>query len=177
MKRFGPKRSFGEKLLQISRRKSYHSPLGFSELRWNYVILVGFLHLIRVSNLPPFNYLQLKDEGHCIRNPNSQIFKTIGSLVSKHRLILSGTPVQNSPADLWALFSFLMPGYLSNKANFHSKYMKHIMACRNPKATEQQTKVSLFITKMCKPCGTFGCICVFAELLHAIITRCGFIGN
>lgn len=34
-----------------------------------------------------------------------------------------------------------MPGYLSSKSEFNALYMKHIMACRNPKATEQQTNV------------------------------------
>lgn len=34
-----------------------------------------------------------------------------------------------------------MPGYLFSKTEFHSKFMKQIMACRNPKATEQQTTV------------------------------------
>lgn len=44
------------------------------------------------------------DEGHCIRNPSTQLFEAVDSLVTRRKLILSGTPVQNSPADLWALF-------------------------------------------------------------------------
>uniref|UniRef100_A0AC34FFV3 60S ribosomal protein L13 n=1 Tax=Panagrolaimus sp. ES5 TaxID=591445 RepID=A0AC34FFV3_9BILA len=87
--------------------------------RWKYVIL---------------------DEGHCIRNHTTQLFEVVSNLISKHRLILSGTPVQNTPADLWALFRFLMPGYLSTRASFHQKYIKPMLACRNPKATEQQTR-------------------------------------
>jgi TATA-binding protein-associated factor len=87
--------------------------------RWRYVIL---------------------DEGHCIRNHTTQLFEVVSNLFSKHRLILSGTPVQNSPADLWALFRFLMPGYLSTRASFHQKYIKPMLACRNPKATEIQTR-------------------------------------
>uniref|UniRef100_A0A7E4ZXR5 TATA-binding protein-associated factor n=1 Tax=Panagrellus redivivus TaxID=6233 RepID=A0A7E4ZXR5_PANRE len=87
--------------------------------RWNYIIL---------------------DEGHCIRNHTTQLFEVISNLIAKHRLILSGTPVQNSPADLWALFRFLMPGYLSTRSAFHQKYIKPMLACRHPKATDQQTK-------------------------------------
>ncbi|KAH7724062.1 BTF-1 protein [Aphelenchoides avenae] len=90
-----------------------------SDVRWNFVVL---------------------DEGHCIRNHTTQLFEAVNSLVSRHRLILSGTPVQNSPADLWSLFRFLMPGYLSTRPNFYAKYMRPILACRNPKATDQQTK-------------------------------------
>lgn len=55
----------------------------FREIEWYYVIL---------------------DEGHVIRNPATQLFKAITSLHCRNRLILSGTPVQNTPADLWALF-------------------------------------------------------------------------
>ncbi|TKR60012.1 hypothetical protein L596_029607 [Steinernema carpocapsae] len=88
-----------------------------------------------------FNYeYMILDEGHCIRNHNSQLFKTITAIRCRHRLILSGTPVQNSPADLWSLFRFLMPGYLSSRPTFFSNFMKPIMACRNPKANEKQTK-------------------------------------
>ncbi|CAK5062488.1 unnamed protein product [Meloidogyne enterolobii] len=86
-----------------------------------------------------WHYLVL-DEGHCIRNPASQLFESVCAVKCFHRLILSGTPVQNSPADLWALFTFLMPGYLSSRAAFQSKYMRHILACRNARASEQQIK-------------------------------------
>nr|CAD2170425.1 unnamed protein product [Meloidogyne enterolobii] len=86
-----------------------------------------------------WHYLVL-DEGHCIRNPASQLFESVCAVKCSHRLILSGTPVQNSPADLWALFTFLMPGYLSSRAAFQSKYMRHILACRNARASEQQIK-------------------------------------
>ncbi|KAF7624801.1 SNF2_N domain-containing protein [Meloidogyne graminicola] len=71
----------------------------------------------------------------CIRNPSSQLFENICALKSAHRLILSGTPVQNSPADLWALFT-----YLSSRAAFHSKFMRPIMACRSQRSSEQQIK-------------------------------------
>lgn len=84
------------------------------------------------------------DEGHCIRNPNTQMFEAIISLRAQHKLLLSGTPVQNSAADLWALFRFLMPGYLFTQKQFHSKFLKPILACRNAKASDQQTKVRVY---------------------------------
>uniref|UniRef100_A0A1I8BJR3 SNF2_N domain-containing protein n=1 Tax=Meloidogyne hapla TaxID=6305 RepID=A0A1I8BJR3_MELHA len=70
-----------------------------------------------------------------IRNPANQLFESVCAIKCSHRFILSGTPVQNSPADLWALFT-----YLSSRAAFHSKYMRHILACRNARASEQQIK-------------------------------------
>lgn len=53
-----------------------------------------------------WHYLVL-DEGHCIRNPANQLFESVCAIKCSHRFILSGTPVQNSPADLWALFTFI----------------------------------------------------------------------
>ncbi|MCP9265859.1 putative helicase mot1 [Dirofilaria immitis] len=49
-------------------------------------------------------YYMILDEGHMIRNPTTQLFKTLTNIKAQNRLILSGTPVQNTPADLWALF-------------------------------------------------------------------------
>ncbi|CAD5206997.1 unnamed protein product [Bursaphelenchus okinawaensis] len=90
-------------------------------------------------NAFPWKFLVL-DEGHCIRNPNTALFEAIMTLKAKHKLLLSGTPVQNSPADLWALFKFLMPGYLFTRQQFQQRFLKPILACRNPKASEEQTK-------------------------------------
>lgn len=77
------------------------------------------------------------DEGHVARNPKTLLFKAITKINASHRLILSGsrpvhrigsrdearafpgTPVQNSVTELWALFEFLMPGYLGTQAQFH----------------------------------------------------------
>ena len=56
-----------------------------------------------------FNYLIL-DEGHSIRNAKAKTTLAVKSLAANHRLILSGTPIQNSVLELWSLFDFLMPG-------------------------------------------------------------------
>ena len=48
--------------------------------------------------------------------------------------------MQNTPEDLWSLFNFLMPGYLSTKTSFYSRFAKRILMCRNPKATEEQIR-------------------------------------
>ena len=50
------------------------------------------------------------------------------SLRGSHRLLLSGTPVQNDALELWSLFDFLMPGYLGQRRHFHSQYVKPISA-------------------------------------------------
>jgi TATA-binding protein-associated factor len=45
-------------------------------------------------------------------------------IVANHRLVLSGTPVQNHVTELWSIFDFLMPGYLGTEQEFNSKYRR-----------------------------------------------------
>ncbi len=58
------------------------------------------------------------DEAQAIKNPNSQNAKASCSLVTRHRLALTGTPIENRLLDLWSIFSFAMPGVLGKRANF-----------------------------------------------------------
>lgn len=60
-----------------------------------------------------WNYLIL-DEGHIIKNGKTKLAKAIKSLSANHRLILTGTPIQNNVLELWSLFDFLMPGFLGS---------------------------------------------------------------
>ena len=68
-----------------------------------------------------FYYIVL-DEGHVIRNADTKLAKSIKLLESDHRIILTGTPIQNYVMDIWSLFDFLMPGYLGNKKQYRRKY-------------------------------------------------------
>nr|CAD7435512.1 unnamed protein product [Timema monikensis] len=58
-----------------------------------------------------WHYLIL-DEGHKIRNPDSQVTLAVKQFCTPHRLILSGSPMQNSLKELWSLFDFVFPGKL-----------------------------------------------------------------
>ncbi|MDQ7009061.1 MAG: DEAD/DEAH box helicase [Candidatus Gracilibacteria bacterium] len=69
-----------------------------------------------------FHYLIL-DEAQNIKNPAAKRTKSICKIVSKYRLALSGTPIENNLMELWSGFNFLMPGFLNNLNNFKSKYM------------------------------------------------------
>lgn len=62
------------------------------------------------------------DEGQFIKNPTSQTARAACSLKSDHRLILTGTPIENRLLDLWSLMSFAMPGVLGNRAQFGRRY-------------------------------------------------------
>ncbi|CAG9324841.1 MOT1 [Blepharisma stoltei] len=80
-----------------------------------------------------FLYIIL-DEGHLISNPNTQTYKAILQLKGKHRLILTGTPLQNKILELWPFFNFLMPGFLGTSAEFSNNYEKYL----KPKKSEKQ---------------------------------------
>ncbi|XP_060811361.1 TATA-binding protein-associated factor 172 isoform X2 [Bombus pascuorum] len=80
-----------------------------------------------------WNYCVL-DEGHIIKNGKTKSAKATKRLHANHRLILSGTPIQNDVLELWSLFDFLMPGFLGTEKQFAAKYSRPILACREPKA-------------------------------------------
>ncbi|WP_162054131.1 DEAD/DEAH box helicase [Pontibacter pamirensis] len=72
-----------------------------------------------------FDYIIL-DESQAIKNPDSSTSKAVRSLKSRHRLILTGTPVENSTMDLWAQMSFINPGLLGNQHFFRKEFLKPI---------------------------------------------------
>jgi SWI/SNF-related matrix-associated actin-dependent regulator of chromatin subfamily A member 5 len=55
-----------------------------------------------------WNYLII-DEAHRLKNEASQFSTTVRMLNTKHRLLLTGTPLQNNLHELWALLNFLLP--------------------------------------------------------------------
>jgi len=69
----------------------------------------------------PFHYLIL-DESQNIKNPVSQTAKAASILKSRHRLVLTGTPVENNTSELWSQFSFLNPGLLGSLHYFQSAF-------------------------------------------------------
>lgn len=66
------------------------------------------------------------DEGHKIRNPDSDISLTCKKLKTPHRLILSGTPIQNNLTELWSLFDFIFPGKLGTLPIFQQQFVQPI---------------------------------------------------
>jgi SNF2 family DNA or RNA helicase len=61
-----------------------------------------------------------------------------------HRLILSGTPIQNNALELWKLFDFLMPGYLGSEKQFIRRYQKPLLASSRDRDLEHG-KQKLFL--------------------------------
>ena len=89
-----------------------------------------------------YNYCVL-DEGHIIKNPKAKITLAVKRVMANHRLILSGTPVQNHVFELWSLFDFLMPGFLGSEKYFHDKFAKPIAASRDSKSSSKEQEAGL----------------------------------
>jgi superfamily II DNA or RNA helicase len=68
-----------------------------------------------------FEYCIL-DEAQHIKNTQTQRAKECKRINARHRLVMTGTPVENRLEDLWSLFDFLMPGFLGNQHQFKEKY-------------------------------------------------------
>jgi SNF2 family DNA or RNA helicase len=80
---------------------------------------------IKVLRNIEFFYTVL-DESQFIKNPESKTYKAIVQLRSRHRLVLTGTPIENSLSDLWSQMNFLNPGLLGNHAFFQKMYIAPI---------------------------------------------------
>lgn len=111
----------------------------FSAIKWNYCIL---------------------DEGHVIKNGKTKAFKAIKQLVANHRLILSGTPIQNNVLELWSLFDFLMPGLLGTERQFTARYSRPILLARDAKATPLQLQA-----------GALACEALHRQVLPFLLRR------
>ncbi len=62
------------------------------------------------------------DEAQHIKNRQTQNAQAVKAIRAEHRLVLTGTPLENSVLDLWSIFDFLMPGYLGTTQDFHERY-------------------------------------------------------
>jgi TATA-binding protein-associated factor len=92
---------------------------------------------IEVLGALDFNYCVL-DEGHLIKNPKAKTTEAVKRIKAEHRLILSGTPIQNNVLELWSLFDFLMPGFLGSEKVFKDRFAKPIAASRGAKSSSKE---------------------------------------
>jgi superfamily II DNA or RNA helicase len=84
-------------------------------------------------------FFLILDEATRIKNPNAKRTQAVKALNAAHRLGLSGTPVENRPAELWSLFDFLMRGHLGRYRTFVRRFETAI-ANGDSSASEQLGK-------------------------------------
>lgn len=63
-------------------------------------------------------YYMIVDEGHRLKNHECSLAQTIGGYRIRRRLLLTGTPIQNSLQELWSLLNFLLPNIFNSVQNF-----------------------------------------------------------
>lgn len=72
-----------------------------------------------------FHYVIL-DEAQYIKNPKTTYAQSACELKARHRLCLTGTPIENHLGELWSLFHFLLPGFLGTEPHFNSQFRRPI---------------------------------------------------
>ncbi|KAA3663477.1 MAG: serine/threonine protein kinase [Calditrichaeota bacterium] len=87
-----------------------------------------------------YNYAIL-DESQNIKNPNSQTAKAARIIKSRHRLVLTGTPIENNTLELWSQMSFLNPGILGTQRQFQENFAAPIEKTGSTAAAELLQKL------------------------------------
>jgi len=77
------------------------------------------------------------DEAQHIKNRQTQNAQAVKAVRAKHRIVLTGTPLENSVLDLWSIFDFLMPGYLGTAKDFRERYELPIAKEKNVEAQQR----------------------------------------
>ncbi|CAA0815213.1 Protein CHROMATIN REMODELING 8 [Striga hermonthica] len=82
------------------------------------------------------------DEGHRIRNPNAEVTLVCKQLQTVHRIIMSGSPIQNKLSELWSLFDFVFPGKLGVLPVFEAEFAVPISVGGYANATPLQVSTA-----------------------------------
>ncbi len=138
-----------------------HRHTGMKRNQVNFEKLLGYYDVILTTygtirndiellSAHSFFYLIL-DESQYIKNPASKTYKAMVRLQAQHRLVLTGTPIENSLSDLWAQFNFLNPGLLGNQAFFKREFLTPIEKKNDPEKREKlQTLIRPFVLRRTK---------------------------
>jgi len=106
------------------------------------VIIVSYetlrLNVEELKNTPIG--LMLCDEGHRLKNGDSQTFTALNNLNVSRRIILSGTPIQNDLSEYFSLISFANPDLLGSRLEFRKRFEIPILKGRDSEATEAERK-------------------------------------
>jgi superfamily II DNA or RNA helicase len=111
----------------------------FSQIPAHDLVITSYALLRRDSEQyrgVEFDTLAL-DEAQHIKNRQTQNAQAVKSIRAAHKLVLTGTPMENSVLDLWSIFDFLMPGYLGVAQDFRERYEIPITRDRNAAAQKR----------------------------------------
>ena len=96
-------------------------------------------------------HLVVLDEAQNIKNASTHAAQVAGPLQTRHRLCLSGTPMENHLGELWSLFHFLMPGFLGSQKRFATLFRTPIeKAGDSERMTQLRARVTPFMLRRTK---------------------------
>ncbi|KQV86352.1 DEAD/DEAH box helicase [Pelomonas sp. Root1237] len=105
---------------------------------------------LRKLSAQPWHLLIL-DEAQAVKNAQARAARALRRLDTRHRLALTGTPLENHLGELWSLFDLLMPGFLGDSRSFARHWRKPIEVNRDgPRARLLAARVRPFILRRMK---------------------------
>ncbi|MBA0857952.1 hypothetical protein Goshw_019441 [Gossypium schwendimanii] len=104
------------------------------DIIWDYMILDEVDNVAMLS-------------GHLIKNPSTQRAKSLLDIPSAHRIVISGTPIQNNLKELWALFNFCCPELLGDNKWFKERYEHAILRGNDKNASEREKRIGSTVAK------------------------------
>ena len=116
---------------ESNRTKDITAFSGVDVVITTYGIMLRDIHFLHGYRF----YYAILDESQSIKNPLSQTARAAHLLQAKHRLVLTGTPIENSTAELWSQFNYLNPGLLGNLQYFRTEFGLPIEKKGDEKAT------------------------------------------
>jgi len=126
----------------------------FDKIYNNSDVIITSYGIIRndLEMLKNFHFLyMILDESQMIKNPSSKTYKAINRMNSDHRLVLTGTPIENSLIDMWAQLNFLNKGLLGNLNFFKSEFVTPIEKQSNEEREQKlKTLIQPFILRRTK---------------------------
>ncbi|KAJ1720370.1 DNA repair protein rhp26 [Coemansia erecta] len=99
------------------------------------------------------------DEGHMIRNPDAEATLACKRLDTRHRMLVTGTPIQNNLTELWSLFDFIFPGRLGTLPVFNNQFAVPITVGGYASASELQVRAA------------YRCACILRDLIDPYLLR------
>ncbi|MBZ5527384.1 MAG: DEAD/DEAH box helicase [Acidobacteriia bacterium] len=93
---------------------------------------------IEILSKVTWEYVVL-DEAQKIKNVETTTAKTCKKLIGKHKLAITGTPIENRLSELWSIYDFLMPSYLGTQSYFRDQFEIPIMK-RNDRGAQERLR-------------------------------------
>lgn len=130
-----------------------HDRPKLSKIHWHYIII---------------------DEGHRIKNASCKLNADLKFYQSSHRLLLTGTPLQNNLEELWALLNFLLPNIFNSSEDFSQWFNKPFESTGDNSADEVRFKIVFVLDMLMFQCQTLlspNLICLFSLCNQALLSE------